>query len=179
MKLYDLPSDIQDAYERYEQALLDSQGEVTDASEAAATALEVIMRAGVDKIEACAMVIRNLEADATALKEESARLALRQKSAQNNADRIKTLIGKVLPMFGDKVKTQKFTIWNQKNPLSFSVEMSPDTDIQSIAREFPQYVKVQMELRRKEITDAFKSGEAVPSSVVVLTNPETSSVRIR
>lgn len=179
MKVYEIPFELESAYAVYESLLTDSQGEVTPEVEEAERNLKAMLEQGTEKIEAAACVIRNLESEAIALKAEAARLMERGQSEQNSADRLKKLIGSVLPTFGGKVKTPKFTCWLQKNPTSYDLTVAPDVDLFAAAMQFPELFKVTAEPRKSVLTESYKQGVTLPEGFIVAEKPETYSTRIK
>lgn len=68
------------------------------------------------KLESCAKVVKNLEADIETYKAESKRLSDKAKSLKNNVDRLKQAMFNSMKTTGTtKVKGQLFTVAIQKN----------------------------------------------------------------
>lgn len=81
------------------------------------------------KLESYCKVIKNLEADADALKNEAKRLTDRRKVLENNIDRLKkAMFDSMKATNTDKVKGQLFTVAIQKNggklPIIVDVDVS-------------------------------------------------------
>lgn len=80
------------------------------------------------KMESYAKVIKNLESDVEALKNESKRLKDKQKTIENNIDRLKKAMFDSMKATGrDKVKGQLFTVAIQKNGGKLPVIVDVDT----------------------------------------------------
>lgn len=179
MKVYDIPFALESAYTIYEALVTDAQGELTPEVQQAENDLKAMLEASTDKIEAACCVIRNLESEAIALKAEAARLMERGQSQDKSAARLKGLIGSVLPALGGKVKTTKFTVYNQRNPTSYELTVAPDVDLYAAAIQFPELFKVEIAPKKSVITDNFKAGIELPTGFVITEKPETYSTRIK
>lgn len=173
MKLYDIPFEAA----QIEQQLIESEGELTPELE---KQIDEFLRAGKDKIEAAAMVVRTLEMESDACKSEAKRLQDRCNSLGRNADRLKSLIlGALDSAFSGKVKTPLFTIWGQTSAPSISIEFTPDCETEEFAKSYPWAVKQTIELRKRELIEAIKSGKEVPSGVMYSEAPGTRFLRIK
>jgi hypothetical protein len=174
MKLYEIPAEFAFIEHSLDVLLTATEGEVTPEVEAAEAKVAEFLKAGSAKIEAAACVIKNIEADAQACKDEAARLSTRSASLANNAARLKALVGVAVDSaFEGKVKTPKFTVYMQDNPQGYSVETAPDCDLLKLAQTFPQFVKVEAAPKKKELTDALKAGEELPTGILVSANPRS------
>ena len=75
-----------------------------------------------DKAENYACIIKQLEADAVALKTEEDRMAARRKSIENNIKNMKQTLQNVMYATGKtKFKSNLFSFWIQKNPSSLFI----------------------------------------------------------
>lgn len=80
------------------------------------------------KLESYCKVIKNLEADVDALKNEAKRLTDKRKTLENNIDRLKKAMFDSMKATGtDKVKGQIFTVAIQKNGGKLPVIVDVDT----------------------------------------------------
>src|SRR5690242_1192889 len=123
MKLYDIPME----FAGIDLALVESGGELTPELEAK---FDDFLRAGKDKIEAAAMVVRGLELEADACVAEGKRLAERAASLENNSDRLKKLILRALDAaFDGKIKTSLFTIWGQTSATVTNFDLAPMVEL--------------------------------------------------
>jgi len=144
---------LQQMIEEGQEGLEDTLASITDAVE--------------EKLEAYAMVIKNIESDVEGIKSEEKRLAERRKIMENGVTRMKQAIAETLQGSGqDKVKTEKFTFSFRK---SSKVEVS---DIDSLPQE---YVKVERTISRSELAKALKAGEQIEGAQLV----ENQSLSIR
>ena len=173
MKLYDIPFEAA----VIERALVENEGELTPELEAQ---INNLLTAGQDKIEAAAMVIRNLEADAEACHEEAQRLRDRECSIVRNIDRLKGMVVTALDAaFNGKVKTAKFTVYAQTSAPTLAIEAAPDADLMEIAKQAPWAVRIKPELCKKEIQERIKGGDEIPNGLMVEERPGTRFLRIR
>lgn len=170
MRLYEIPTE----FAMLEQVLIDNDGELTPELE---KSIDEVLRAGKDKIEGAAMVMRGLELEAEVCKSESRRLIERATSLQNNADRLKKLILYALDgAFGGKVKTALLTVWGQTSAPSTSLDLEPGTVLESLPERF---VRVKRELARDELKEALKRGEEIPGEIIVTELPGTRFLRVK
>ena len=103
MRLYEIPAAMRFALDCME--VDEETGEILNSAE-----LEQIEGAARDKIEASALYILELEAEAEAVKAEASRMLDRSKSLAKKAERIKALVQSALPALDGKVKTARVTV---------------------------------------------------------------------
>lgn len=159
MKLYELTDDylklMEMAEELDEETFQDTLESIEDAIE--------------EKVEKTAFLIRNLEADVKAIKEEEKRLADRRKALEKKIENIKDYLREQLELAGiDKVKRPTITVSIQNNPPSVRVvneELIPSHFM------IPQPPK----LDKKGILEKLKHGENVPGVEL----QQTRGLRIR
>ena len=107
MTLYDLTADYMALQEMMEDDISD---------DALLDSMESIEGLYEDKIDGYAAVIRTLEAEATAYKEEADRMANKAKVIRNNINRMKNAMYESMLQTGiRKVKGKRFTVAIQKN----------------------------------------------------------------
>lgn len=102
MKLYQISDAIRQALDHIE--LDEETGEILNADE-----LHAVEAEAADKIEATALYLRELDAEAKATKEEADRMLARVKSLQKRSDYIKAMLLDALHAAG-KVKTARVTV---------------------------------------------------------------------
>lgn len=142
MKLYELTAD-------YNQVLLLAEDLEQEIFQDTLAAIEGAIE---DKAENMAKMVRCIEADVNALKEEEKRLADRRKALENKVSGIKEYLQQQLEFAGiDKVKRPTLTVSIQANPPS--VEIADESLIPS---DFmvPQPSKID----KKAILTALKAG---------------------
>jgi hypothetical protein len=131
--------------------------------------LSAIEEALEDKVENVAKLVRCLEADIKAIKEEEQRLADRRKAVENKISGIKEYLQSQMEVAGlEKVKRPTITVSIQANPPSINI-----LDESLIPSKFiiPQAPKIS----KKEILTAIKNGEEVFGVEVA----QSRGVRIR
>ena len=114
MTLYELTGQYQELLDMAEAEDVDPQV-IADTMEAVGGEIE-------DKAEGYACIIKQLEADAVALKTEEERLAARRKSVENNIRNMKETLQNAMYATGKtKFKTNLFSFGIQKNPASLFI----------------------------------------------------------
>ena len=122
-----------------------------------------------NKAENIAKLIRNLESDVSAFKEEEDRLKTKRQSAENKVKWLKTYLEDNMKLTGKiKFKSGMFNFAIQKNPASVNI-----TDERIIPDEFliPQPPKVD----KNSLKELLKSGVEIPGAEL----KQTESLRIR
>src|SRR5690606_19899204 len=95
------------------------QNMIEDGAEGLEDTLQSLNDAIEDKAVGYAKVMKNLEAQAKATKEEETRLAARRKSVESNIKRLKESLEQAMLHTGfKKIKTEMFSFNIQKNPPS-------------------------------------------------------------
>jgi len=151
---------LNNAYAQLQQMIEDGQEGLEDTLDSITDAVE-------EKLEAYAMVIKNIESDVEGIKSEEKRLAERRKIMENGVVRMKQAIAETLQNSGqDKVKTEKFT---------FSWRKSSKVEVSNIDSLPQQYVKVERTISRSELAKALKAGEQIEGAQLV----ENQSLSIR
>lgn len=151
---------LNNAYAQLQQMIEDGQEGLEDTLASITDAVE-------EKLEAYAMVIKNIASDVEGIKSEEKRLAERRKIMENGITRMKQAIAETLQGSGqDKVKTEKFTFSFRK---SSKVEVS---DIDSLPQQF---IKVERTISRADLAKALKAGEQIKGAQLV----ENQSLQIK
>jgi hypothetical protein len=157
--------------------LTENEGELTPELEAR---IDALMQAGPDRLEAAAMVVRDIEADAEACKLEAKRLTERAKSFENNAQRLKDRMAIALDAaFSGKVKTARFTLWTQKSPDTIIFDLREGFTLDELAAGEPELVRIKKELDKSKLRELYESGEALPGSIYVEEVPGKRYARIK
>jgi len=159
-KLYELTGAYARLAELDEEVIDPETGEVTRPFEAALAELEDAIE---HKVDGCAKVLKQLEADEEMLKAEEARLYARRKSAEARHKRLKDYVRENLKIAGkDKVKTLMFTVYlsaaKQKVDV-FDESLIPD-DLRAEAKKPPP--------DKKAIEQAIKGGRDVQGARLVM-----------
>lgn len=136
--------------EAYQELLSMALDPDTD-PEALADTMEAIEGEFEDKADGYVKVMRNLEADASAIKAEIARLTERKKHIEANVDRMKRSLETAMRLTGKtKFKTSLFSFNIAKNPASLKID-NPDR----VPDEFliPQEPKIDSAAIKKELKE--------------------------
>jgi len=124
-----------------------------------------------DKLEACAKVIKNLEADEAALKVEAARLDEKARVARAGIDRIKKMMQTAMEQTGKrKIKGELFSFGIQKNPAAVVVDAEP----RNIPADF--LIWQEPKINKKKLKKALQAGEDLHGIAHLA---QTESLRIR
>ena len=117
MKLYELTEAFGAVLDAAENAGDEDGAKLFEAT------LEHLRGSIVDKLDGCARVVRSLEAQAKACKEEKARFARRQSTAEASAKRLKSYMQNNMEEIGEtKIQTSLFAIRIQNNPVALDVQ---------------------------------------------------------
>ena len=146
MTLYEIQDNIRQAIE---QGFNEETGEIFDASD-----IEALQIQRDEKIESIALFIKDLTAEANAIKAEKAALAKRQQTAENHAESLKRYLSKCLD--GQRFKTPKVAISYRK---SQTVELIDGFDIRLLPEEYQR--KVEPEVDKTALKDALKEGKEI------------------
>ena len=104
MKLYEISDAIRAALDHID---VDPEtGEILNADN-----LHAVEAEASDKVEATALYLRELDAEAKAAKDEADRMIARVKSMQKRSDYLKSMLLDALPAVGGKVKTPSVTVF--------------------------------------------------------------------
>lgn len=155
MKLYEIPRAIEE--------LIDPEtGEITDE-----VALQKLTESFENGIEFLALEVKNLNAEAAALKAEKEAFAKRQKTAENAAARLKNYISFLLG--GEKYKTDKVAISFRK---SEQVQVSDEQAFMDWAlAEGDSFLRYKdPEIDKAALKDAIKDGQNIPYVSIVVNN---------
>ena len=165
MTLYELSNDYMTLLEMAEDPDIDEQA-FTDTLAGIEGALE-------DKADNYAKVMRMLDGDALAIREEEKRLESRRKAIEGNIKRLKSALQYAMETTGKtKFKTQLFSFGIQKNPASVIID---EPDIENIPERFLKYR--DPEIDRKAIKDAINAGDKEAMELAHL--EQGQSLRIR
>lgn len=115
-----------------------------------------------DKVEACALFIKNLDADAAAIKAEEAALAERRKVMERKAERMRAY---VLDVLQDKVESHKFSTPKVELSLRKS-ERVVISDQNALGADY-MTVKTTSTPNKTAIKNAIKAGIEVEGAALV------------
>ena len=156
MKLYEIEEKIIEAFER---AVDVETGEILDAEAFEELDKLNIMRD--DKIEGVLLWIKNLCAEAEALKKEKQALEARQKQAVNKAESLKRYISSVLN--GEKFKTTRVAVtWRKSETAEYT------GNIFALPKDCLTYKELTID--KAELKKHLKAGEVIPGAELVVRN---------
>jgi len=162
--LYQLTTD-------YEALLTLAEDPDTD-PQAFADTLEGLTGEIEDKADNYAKVLRMLDGDAQAIRDEERRLKARREAIENNIKRMKSALQYAMQVTGKvKFKTALFSFGIRKNPPSVVIDAVN-------VRDFPDEYIIESEpiLDKKALKDALKAGEDL-SGLCHLEQSESLSIR--
>lgn len=160
MKLYQISDAIRQALDHIE--LDEETGEILSADE-----LHAVEAEAAEKVEATALYLRELDAEAKAAKEEADRMLARVKSMQKRSDYLKAMLLDALHATG-KVKTGRVTVSIRTTK---AVEIAEGADLP----EAYTTVKTTVSPNKVAIKQALLDGVEVPGCHI----EERESVQIR
>ena len=171
MNLYELTGALLPLRAALDVAPVDEDGVVTVAPDLLAL-LDGIEGEYAVKLDACARVVRSLEAEADMVYAEAGRLLKRSEALRSNAERLCEAMRRSLVATGTQtVKGALFTVALRKGALRVDVTSADDLP--------PDYRRVHPETwapDKKRIGDALKAGTDVPGATLVQSEP-TLSIR--
>lgn len=144
MKLYEIDNAIE---ELFLKSIDPETGELLDISEE----MEALQIAKEEKQENIALLIKNLTAEAEAIRNEEKTLADRRRSAENHADRLKSYLMGSLK--GEKLSTPRVSV-SYRNSVAVAIE-----DEVGFLRWHPQYARIKTEIDKATLKADLKKGE--------------------
>lgn len=150
MTLYEIDQNI--------MALIDEDGEITNPE-----AFNALQLSRTEKIEGIACWIKNLTADAAAIKAEEEALAERRKAIENKAKSLREFLTKTLA--GEKFSTPRVSVSYRT---SKALEIADNDTFVAWASMFnPSLLRIKRDPDKKAITDAINGGMDVPGAQIV------------
>lgn len=128
--------------------------------------LDALQAAFDAKLEACGLFVKNLEADAKAIREEEKALAARRQALERKAERMKDYILRNLDAAGGRFATPRLALSTRKS------EIVNVYDLESIPQDF---LKVTTAADKTAIKKAIKGGAEVSGAAIV----EKSNLQIK
>ena len=146
MTLYEIDSNI--------TALIDPEtGEIADYE-----AFEQLQMDRQTKIENVALWVKDLDAEAKAIREEEKALADRRRVAENKAERLREYLR--LALNGEKFSTARVAVSYRKS-IGVMIE-----DEAAFLVEHPEYARVKTEIDKASLKDALKEGTEVSGAAL-------------
>ena len=159
--LYDLSNEAI----QIEQALIDSDGELTEELEGR---IDALLIQGSDKMDAAAYMLRRLKALGEECKAESDRLAARRASFLRAHDSLKhRMLGALIVAFAGKLKTAKNTFYIGRSASRTRYECFDDFDLHNLRDKCPELVAEKLSLDTSAIKRWSEEGSSLPSEITV------------
>ena len=145
-------------------------GEILDTEK-----LDALQMEREEKLEGVALWVKDLKAEADAVKAEADKLTARKKALDNKIESIKTWL--MMALGGEKLKTPRCNVYQTNNTkLNIIDEQSVVNWIQTHSREPEQYLKFTLpEIRKDAVKAAIKDGAEIPGACL----EQTESVVIK
>ena len=145
MKLYEIDAKIMECID-------DETGEILDSEQ-----LEQLEMERDAKIESVGLWIKNLAAEADAIKTEKNNLAAREKIARNKIDRLKDYLAYALD--GEKFKTSRLSV-------SYRKTESVNVDPAALDTLPDEYVRITKEANKTALKDALEHGSQIDGVII-------------
>jgi len=146
LTLYDINKELEEVIAN---AVNDETGEVNPVAEAK---LEQLQQDKVAKVVNVGLYIKNVEATASAIRDEEKRLAARRKVMENRAKWLREYLSRNLD--GEKIEQANIRISFRK---SESVEIGPFADLAAIAKKHPQLIRIEYKPQKLDIAAFIKT----------------------
>lgn len=154
MNLFELNQAVRD----FELEIDEETGEILNAD-----ALDSLELERDTKIENIALWIKNLKAEAEAVKKQKEAFYSREKALTNKAERLKEYLANNL--MGEKFKTERVVLsWRKSQAVEVDDNFSDE-----------RFIKYEPKISKSEIKDALKSGEIIEGARLV----ENNSLQIK
>ena len=155
--LYDINQDILDCVDM-------DTGEILDMEK-----LDALQMEREAKLEGVALWVKDLKAEAAAVKEEADKLTARKKALDNKIEGLKTWL--LMALEGQKLKTPRCNVYQtHSTKLNVIDEMSVTNWIQTHCKEPEQFLKFTLpEIRKDAVKAALKDGTEIPGCALEAT----------
>ena len=154
MKIYEIPGALRELLDR-----LDADPDTGEVDGEALAAYAEYNAAAAEKLEGTACYVRELKAEADAIKAEEERLAKRRKALENKSERLKNYMMPALEAMGGKVKGVMASVRIGKS------QAVTVFDIDALTDAF-KHVKTTIDPDKVALKKALKSGEDIPGAVL-------------
>ena len=160
--LYEIDQDILDCVDL-------ETGEILDTEK-----LDALQMERERKLEGVALWIKDLKAEATAVKEEADKLTARKKALDNKIEGLKTWL--LMALDGEKLKTPRCNVYQTHNQRVAVADEPALIQFLQTLEEPEKFLRFKdPELKRDEIKKALKDGTIIPGAEL----EETESVVIK
>lgn len=169
MTIFELDDEIGKILDRLDDLVDQETGEITDIDEfeELKSQLDNLGESKAEKISNVACWIKQLNADAEAIKKEKANLENRQKSCLNKAENLKKYLSYALN--GEKFQDARVSISYRT---SSTVDFAPNFDYSNLPKEFQ---KITIEPRKTELKKAIDNGQTFEGVII----KENKSMQIK
>lgn len=155
MRLFKISHDYRAVLDRVD----DAEGVLDDTLEAD---LDAVQGALEEKVEAVVVVMRELDAEAAALKAEEQRLAMRRKAREANAERLRAYTARCLGMAGTRKIATPLAVVSLRATTSVDVACAPESLPEAFRR-----TKVEVSADKTAIGAALKAGTEIAGCSLV------------
>lgn len=154
MKIYEIPGALRELLDR-----LDADPDTGEVDGEALAAYAEYNAAAAEKLEGTACYVRELKAEADAIKAEEERLAKRRKALENKSERLKNYMMPALEAMGGKVKgvMASVRIGKSQAVTVFDIDALPDAF---------KHVKTTIDPDKVALKKALKTGEVIPGAAL-------------
>lgn len=155
--LYEIDQDILDCVDM-------ETGEILDAEK-----LDALQMEREKKLEGVSLWVKDLTAEATAVKEEADKLTARKRALDNKITALKSWL--LIALDGEKLKTPRCNVYQTHNTkLTVIDEQSVVNWIQTHYQEPEQFLKFSLpEIRKDAVKAEIKSGKEIPGATLEAT----------
>lgn len=152
MNLYEIDTELKELIEAQYRYAEETEGEV---SEELDEQIEAFQMAREDKIRNIACFVKNLRAEATAIKAEKQSLTKRQQTAENKAERLSKYLAAFLEE-GEVYSDSRCKVgWRSSSAVVFDEALVPD-----------EFWVTKREVSKSALKDALKKGHKVPGASI-------------
>lgn len=155
MRLFEISHDYRAVLDRVD----DAEGVLDDTLEADLDAVHGAME---EKVAACVVVTRELDAEAAAIKAEEARLARRRKAIEANSERLLGYVGRCLTVAGTRKIATTVAVVSLRASESVAVDVAAEALPEAYRR-----TKTTVEPDKTALKEALKRGEAITGVSIV------------
>jgi len=160
MKLYEIDGKIQDILA---MAIDPETGEILDCTEE----LEALRMDQTEKRENICLLIKNISAEAAAIRNEEKALAERRRADENRVEWLKSYL--MASLGGEKFSTARAAVGYRKSQAVFI------PDEAEFLREHPEFARIKTEIDKAAVKDELKKGTEISGAAL----EERTSITIR
>ena len=155
LKLFEISHDYRAVLDRVD----DAEGVLDESLEAD---LDAVVGAMEEKVEACIVVLRELDAEAAAIKVEEQRLATRRKAREAGAERLRAYVGRCLTLAGTRKIATPTAVVSLRASSSVVVDVAPEALPEAYRR-----TKTTVDVDKVALKAAIERGETIEGVSIV------------